>query len=562
MKYLYIAFGFVFSSIVLNFLPLNSGNSKVKQNTISKTTTAYKKLEVFTINQTKENVIVTYNKTKIIVPRNCFVAESGEMPANVKIEISEFNSCKNILLNKLQTNTEFDTLQSSFIIKIEANDTKKNKLKLKQGKRILIDSQAQFSYKNLKVFRSSDIQNISWEPYAYLEKEMILIPKDSFNYDRYTKKRYINNYIDGYIGLIVDCYFIKFYMKDEKLDDTFLYTREFYNRLYFISFMQGFYSIISDAGFTSCYTENTDKPIYYCDSLFFSKAETTINEFVKRGMTKNEFELRSFYKVDKNGKPLERIDHKIDSAKHNKMALSNGIFHNSFVNEIRRLSKLGSTKVIKLNNYGINLTKQTAYKELQQKGLSEAEIDKTIQLYLFQKTIIKDIKSKKIDNRDYFHKNDVKKTQNGCVIKNSSKLYYTFYINDLGTYTVASKYKKDKDKLCNLTIDLKKRNKYPLTFVAMIADSGLVISSGEIDKNKFTFNGLPKDVLIDIIIYGNKNDKEMSYGYIQTTLESIETKKEIKLQEISSLEFIRNIEKIEVERYDCLCFYKTDVNGF
>jgi len=126
--------------------------------------------EYFSVNNTKDTMIVAKHGTKVIIPARCFIGSSGEKSNNVIVSIEEYYSKDEMLIGGLTTTTDNgDFLISAGMIKINATTEDGEECVVSDGASILIDFADEENNPEMQLFTGYQRDNaIIWaaEPIA------------------------------------------------------------------------------------------------------------------------------------------------------------------------------------------------------------------------------------------------------------------------------------------------------------------------------------------------------------------------------------------------------------
>lgn len=222
--------------------------------------------------------------TQIYIPQNSFVNKNGELiKGEVKMEIIEVLSVTDFVKTNLQTRAGDQLLQSEGMIFIEATANGES-VALAPDKKLQIDLPKipnNDVASDIRIFSGTydDSGNVNWEENSQLEKQMIAIPLDMFDYWRLDSIQYYKekDEVHGYSHYYAD----SLLFKQKKLENTFIATLEFEERFkmieeaeyaasYYLSVDLDMDVMVLDSTLSTIYLNNLDKDLWYCDSLAYN----------------------------------------------------------------------------------------------------------------------------------------------------------------------------------------------------------------------------------------------------------------------------------------------------
>lgn len=244
-------------------------------------------LQIFSINLIKDTSLICMNGTKLSFAQNCFVNENGETINDVVLEVAEATSTADFLQYNLQTESDGKLLETAGMIYINAKDANGNNLRIQEGKDLFIELPAVNSTNpEFSIFTGGfdESGNINWSEKESIEEQMIPIPLKELELEYSTTYKYdTEEYYVWLDSIIID---------NPEYENTFIATTEFKKRFYamcptceFWSDYYDEYLISSTDGLNwyydqptgrvinlncipiNIYLENTDKPLWYADSL-------------------------------------------------------------------------------------------------------------------------------------------------------------------------------------------------------------------------------------------------------------------------------------------------------
>lgn len=422
------------------------------------------KSSFYNINNNIINVINGTKGTLICIPKNCFVLLNGKMYfGEVKIELKEINKKSDFVLSDLQTVSDGKLLESGGMIFLEAYTKSGEKLKLKRNESIYIESFPSNEIKPfMKIFNGKYNNNkINWEYCDEVEKELISVPLKYLDFTYAYAAQWYYNSDSIWRKLREDIRNDKF--RSISLSNTFIATREFNERFrYITSLTSSFYMKSKNKKYNpanaydtilNIYLNNLDKDLWFVDSLVVIK---TMSDIKMDNITKSD--------------------------------------HNSFRFEIEHFKKFARekrTKVMTINDYGINLSLSNALELLVSKGVKYEEAKEIVKKYNMQQAVINKMKEKY--NKEY--------------------LTYTFESKQLGWINI--------DRYINIPIEKQKElivkvnhemNKIDMKCFVVFDKINSVISEKFSKNYDCKINGLPLNEKVKIFVYGYKNGK-VYFGY-------------------------------------------------
>jgi hypothetical protein len=419
----------------------------------------------YTINNKKENLL---NGEGLIVyiPRDCFVLENEKIyTGDVKIELKKIQNKQDFIFNNLQTSCNDKLLETGGVVYIDAQTNDGRKLKIKAGESIYIESSSKYSMYNStmqKFYGAYDDNNqMKWEFDGDLEKQMIIIPFEYIEYkgifiarsgERWDERVEIyNDLVDNKI-------------KIKKFENTFISTREFAKRFPFIFSLTDDYYYDNFFEHTTIlfdfYLDNTDKDLWYCDSLLLDKILLDKDRILKEQI--NPYKYKEVQKE-------------------------------SFFCEIKRLQDYVSerrTKPIIIKNYGIDLSQKNALEMLLSMGISEEEAKENIKWFTIQQSVIKEL----IEER------------------NANYLNYAFKVNKLGWINIDMFFLIPKNEQRELIVECNNKNEDELKCFLSFTQRNSVLSENLIN-NKVCFNYLPTGDTVNVFVYGYRGNNKACFGY-------------------------------------------------
>jgi len=248
-------------------------------------------VETFKVSGSEDVLVEAKGGTKVFIPKGAFVNRKGEtIEGEVDIEVQEVLDMGSFINSGLQTVSDGQVLVSEGMMYVNAK-VAGEQVAIKEGKEIQVelpkinttDDQA------MQIFvgnRDAD-GNIQWTPESKPETKLICLPLEMFDYRRWY----------GYWGLHEgdEAYskrdqFVKWdslKWKQQKFENTFVATREFDERFWWIASLEANYNYsvnfdydtdteilaynweFMDSSLFECYLSNLDKTLEYCDSLAY-----------------------------------------------------------------------------------------------------------------------------------------------------------------------------------------------------------------------------------------------------------------------------------------------------
>ena len=469
---------------------------------------------IFIIDQKTENSLCTEKNTFIIIPRNCFVSLKGKkVTSEITIKIKEIISLEDIVLNNLQTVTKNNNLlQTGSIIYISAIDKKGRELKIAENKQILIDIHGIDLYPNLTVYNLAKNNSDIWLPYNKLEKNIIALPFNAFNFENICVNFGCSKITKEYLSFL--------YAGNP---NTFITTREFYTRAWYIDNIECFFFrswYYSPPTFYTSYEDNLVKNLSFCDSLFLQFSDDFISNFYNSRLLEKDTFIYSYSHIinPEDGSIVDSI--LVHSGFHNVGVKIDYIHKKVFADQVQKLSYLTPTKLLIVDNLGINMSNSNAYKNLIKKNISEIEADSIMLLYNFQQLIINEQKTRTLHWKNYpmyFNK----KYQKDIGIPKYFK--FTFYIKKLGYFLIGSEYKtKQETGQLDITIE---NNKIPKLncFVIFPEINSVIYNEIESEKQQVTFKNLPTGEFSKILINGKDERNKYYFSHDTLTLQKTNT---------------------------------------
>ncbi|MEO6883307.1 MAG: hypothetical protein ABI199_04695 [Bacteroidia bacterium] len=412
----------------------------------------------FNIKSNIDTTLLGKKGTFIFVPRNCFVLQNGQVyKGKIRLQLKEVFDKSDMILSNLQTESNGKLLESGGMIYLDANGANGEELNIKKGANLYVEIPTKEQKAGMEVYQgnySHNTNQINWTSPKALEKQLIPIPIEYLDFEWIrlangdtTKENEEIKILNAQEEM----------SKNTKYENTFVATREFQKRFSLASacaekLWQFDYKKYDT--FLDIYLTNLDKDLWYCDSLFYKKAQI---EFLKKLKSVGQTTFQNDYTYDERD-----------------------------VNELYKGEHLG--KVMSIKNYGINLSATNAYQLLLKKGISKKEALDEIRKYRIQQGIISEIR-KKI-NEDY--------------------LTYQFNMTHLGWVNVDVCVYKGQRK--DFFVQVKDApNDIKMKAFIVLDKMNSVLSKG-IEANTCTFYDFPSGQKKKIFIYGYK-DGVPYFGY-------------------------------------------------
>ncbi|MDB5257349.1 MAG: cytochrome c, mono- and diheme variant family protein [Chitinophagaceae bacterium] len=143
----------------------------------------------FSINNTKDTVLLGEMGTTLIIPKDIFCDSNGSAITNVKIELVEALTVDDMIRNGLSTVSNSKILETDGMIFINALGMANEHLKIIEGKELFIETISLNNVPNIEIFNGNfnDNQIIDWGNSRAVNKYLTLVPL-----------KYLDFYPDGF----------------------------------------------------------------------------------------------------------------------------------------------------------------------------------------------------------------------------------------------------------------------------------------------------------------------------------------------------------------------------
>jgi hypothetical protein len=422
--------------------------------------------EHYIVNNKRECVIEGDN-IKVFIPRDCFMFANGNpYSGEVDVEIIEINSKEEIIFNNLQTYSDNgNLLETAGMLYVNVKTKSGENLEIKKANEFYVEFKSDYVSYDVdmqKFYGAYDDNNqMKWEIDGDLEKQMIIIPFEYIEYkaglivrggDRWDERVEIcNDLIDNKI-------------KIKKFENTFIFTREFAKRFFWIFSLTDNYYYDKYFEHTTVlfdfYLDNADKDLWYCDSLLLDKILLDKDRILKEQINPYKF---------------------------------NEVQKEVLYSDIKRLQDYVSerrTNPIIIKDYGIDLSQENALETLLSMGISEEEAKENINWFIIQQSIIKEL----VEER------------------NANYLNYAFKVNKLGWINIDKFISIPKNEQRELIVECSSKNEDELKCFLSFTQRNSVLSENLIN-NKVYFNGLPTGDTVNVFVYGYIGNNKAYFGY-------------------------------------------------
>lgn len=451
------------------FLPESPANELLKE--ISSP------LQKFSVALTRDTSLICLNGTKLSFAQNCFVNENGETVNDVIIEVAEATSIADFLQYNLQTESDGKLLETAGMIYVNAKDANGNNLRIQEGKDLFIELPAGKSTNpEFSIFtgKFDESGNINWEEKESLEEQMIPLPLKELELKYHTQYKIDKN--GEYI--ILD----SVHINESEYENTFIATIEFKKRFYAMCPTCEFWSDYYDEYLTSgtndyywyfneptgrvinlncipinIYLENTDKPLWYADSLVILSIE---NKFRKDSIT---------FVTNHKGKKWLGGPWGWEFA-----------FGWSYPEWYKRQWGGRPTQPHKFDPRGVDCSLANAKELLMKKGCSEMEARQQIRIHQAREKFIKDKREAK------------EREKEAAEIAEMTKAAFStaFGTTELGWINVDRFYNDPSAKEAELIVELKNADSLKIADITLLIPSRNIAINGHEDekvKGKYRF---------------------------------------------------------------------------
>lgn len=458
----------------------------------------------FNISLKKDTSITCENGTVISIPKGSFIDGKGNIiDENITIEIVEAFSLADFLRYNLQTLSNGHLLESAGMIFIDAK-TNNEPLTLEENSALYVELPSNNKLPEFRIFngKHDETGNINWTETSEIDEGLIPLPLSEFDYTYFTKFVFNEEYKPlKYLDSIQ-------LNKNASFENTFISTLEFESRFNefhsdYWYYWENYNSNLSTAPIKTkrpysincpliaIYTENLDKPLWYCDSLAYS--------YLKK----------------------REIEDSIIYYKSNEWTGTNQIFYSSYA--FNWYSKQRLDKVKKFDDKGVDMSQSNAKDQLIKKGYSEKTAYEQILIFNSRNRIIKQRKEQK----------RISKERNDNQNKITKAFTVAFNVTKLGWVNVDKFYEdptsKEVELIVNTTID--SVDFCDLTL--LIPNRNVAINAINSGKNRYCFTKketqykkLPVGETAILIAMSSKNGQP--YFAVQTFI--IKEKQNIELQ--------------------------------
>jgi len=417
-------------------------------------------IQNFQITVNSDTLISGKNGTKIFIPQNSFTDKKGKkITGIINIEIIEVLSIAEVVRCNLQTVSYGDIMSTEGMLFINAKDENSNPVLLNKAKTLdialpNITHETGPQVTQLCSGSYDTIGVINWNKMSEMKRQIIPLPLDMFDYNYKTSFGFERSETGEGQMTFTDEIYDSVTLYQPHLQNTFIATREFEERLKYINAAEwtiGHYhtyytntkkagTILKDSTITNIYLNNLDKDLWYSDSL----------AYVYLNNLQNSIKFTNHWYSDKI--PVNLVD----------------VFNNFYKQRL--------TKVFSLQNIDLNLSYKITRTQLSEQGLNETETDILLGAYLQQQEIIKS-----------------RSKENGKNIK----VFSNFKISNLGWINIAAFNHLSNGIKTNISATINNYTQFPFVSTLLIINNRLITCGGTPNESGFlTFNGITQSTLL------------------------------------------------------------------
>ncbi len=413
-----------------------------------------------------DTVIKCKKGTEIYIPQNCFVNKYGqEVNDSISIKVIEANSFNDFLNLKLQTSSNGDLLSTAgmMFIDVSRND---EPLQLKDSSKMYFEFPAISDESDLKLFSGErdSLGNINWTEDSPIDNQLIPLPLKELNLKYYTFYKFTNErlgiyYLDSVI--IIDSIYENTFIATEEFEYRFnaLMTKSsiwwegnenYMNNLNDTDSWEKYMTKKNKVFKINCeplkiYLENTDKPLWYADSL--------VQDYLRRKAVKDSVRWSKTQYSWKN----------------------QNVFFQSSMFEYYVAERLTNSKYFNLK--GLTPTKPNLKEKLIQKGYTESE---AIEQVFINRARLKFIKKR----------NDARKRRKLEIEADSainSGVMLKFGTNKLGWINIDRYYQDPRAKEVELLVVISDNTFDFIEVVLILPKEHVMLNAYEKSFNRFSF---------------------------------------------------------------------------
>ena len=368
----------------------------------------------FTLHVQRDTTIVCKNGTVISLPKECFVdAEGNVITENISLEVVEAQTYGDMLRYNLQTVSNGSVLQTGGMLYIDAQ-ANGQPLRLQKDAALYVELPTTARQAGMQLFTGAydATGNVNWEEAGPLEEGITPLPLEAFDYMFCTRYSTYDRKRDVYRNKCIDSLLLH---KNKKYENTYLATVDFEQRFAYLEYtswvfgewnMEALFTGVPadttddvDANVLNFYLQNTDKPLWFADSLAY------------------HYLLKAEY---------------ADSVKMRKEYGSSYEWARGYSPYFKKMldQRMGNVKTF--DPRGVNLLKADAKELLVQKGYTAAQADDQLRMFRTREQFRAQRKADKIRQAeaDHFHSQTEKFISNAFKVTQLGWVNVDRFMND------------------------------------------------------------------------------------------------------------------------------------
>ncbi|MES2627637.1 MAG: hypothetical protein V4616_01595 [Bacteroidota bacterium] len=227
-------------------------------------------LQVFTVDNTRDTLLVAENGTLVLIPAGVFVSKDGEAVNQVQIQLTEAYSLFDMLANGLSTVSENSVLQTDGMVYLNAQSVAGENVAIAADKQVYLEMPSMGDQRDMAQFQGvfSEKGDLNWTRRTPFANTLVTVPLNELNFypegfspdpakEFAAMPAVATNIYCGVSDELVKS------MYDKLFAGTYVATREFEQRMPFIHGT-------CDEGILRIYLENVSGELWKADSLAYA----------------------------------------------------------------------------------------------------------------------------------------------------------------------------------------------------------------------------------------------------------------------------------------------------